>query len=110
MTDPTLTTAHLELEQARHERNARRTVGQYVPWSKLLMTLTVVLALLVLGVLAGCKFSVQTAPDDGMPPGTLVINTPRAYITVTPVTVNGAPCIVASHSHGVALSCDWSRR
>jgi len=45
MTDPTLTTAHLELEQARHERNARRTVGQYVPWSKLLMTVAVILAL-----------------------------------------------------------------
>lgn len=30
-----VSTAHLELEQARHERNARRTVGQYVPWSRL---------------------------------------------------------------------------
>ena len=45
MTDPTLTTAHLELEQARHERNARRTVGQYVPWPKLLLTVAVILAL-----------------------------------------------------------------
>jgi len=47
-----VSTAHLELEQARHERNARRTRGQYVPWPKLLMTLAVVFVLLIALVVA----------------------------------------------------------
>lgn len=45
-------TERLSLEQARHEASVQRTRGQYVPWSRLLMTLAVIFALVLATIVA----------------------------------------------------------